>query len=337
MNGKNPYLYYGGKVLGFFLSMAVLSFVVFYIARLAPGDPLVSYYGERAEKMAPDERAAATGKLGLDDPVSVQYIRWIRGALRGDFGISYKYKTDVTQVIGGRIGNTLLLGGTGFILIFVFSLLLGILCAWFEDRFPDRVICKIGTITSCIPEFWLSLVLILIFAVNLHILPGSGAYTAGREGDIKDRIWHLILPMTIVVTGHLWYYAFMIRNKILEEIRSDYVLLAKAKGLSKRRIMFRQCLRNVMPAYLSIMAISVPHIMGGTYIIETVFSYPGIGTLSYESARFQDYNLLMVLCMLSGGVVILCNMAAQTINELIDPRIRSGRDNGISEVSGLGG
>ena len=115
------------------------------------------------------------------------------------------------------------------------------------------------------------------------------------------------------------------------------MLLAKAKGLSKRRIMFRQCLRNVMPAYLSIMAISVPHIMGGTYIIETVFSYPGIGTLSYESARFQDYNLLMVLCMLSGGVVILCNMAAQTINELIDPRIRSGRDNGISEVSGLGG
>jgi peptide/nickel transport system permease protein len=337
MNGKNPYLYYGGKVLGFFLSMAVLSFVVFYIARLAPGDPLVSYYGERAEKMAPDERAAATKKLGLDNPVSVQYIRWIRRALRGDFGISYKYKTDVTQVIGGRIGNTLLLGGTGFILIFVFSLLLGILCAWFEDRFPDRVICKIGTITSCIPEFWLSLVLILIFAVNLHILPGSGAYTAGREGDIKDRIWHLILPMTIVVTGHLWYYAFMIRNKILEEIRSDYVLLAKAKGLSKRRIMFRQCLRNVMPAYLSIMAISVPHIMGGTYIIETVFSYPGIGTLSYESARFQDYNLLMVLCMLSGGVVILCNMAAQTINELIDPRIRSGRDNGISEVSGLGG
>ena len=200
MNGKNPYLYYGGKVLGFFLSMAVLSFVVFYIARLAPGDPLVSYYGERAEKMAPDERAAATKKLGLDNPVSVQYIRWIRRALRGDFGISYKYKTDVTQVIGGRIGNTLLLGGTGFILIFVFSLLLGILCAWFEDRFPDRVICKIGTITSCIPEFWLSLVLILIFAVNLHILPGSGAYTAGREGDIKDRIWHLILPMTIVVT-----------------------------------------------------------------------------------------------------------------------------------------
>lgn len=143
-----------------------------------------------------------------------------------------------------------------------------------------------------------------------------------------DRILHLALPMTVVVTGHLWYYAFMIRNKIVEELRADYVLLARAKGLNKRRIMFGQCLRNVMPSYLSIMAISVPHIMGGTYIIETVFSYPGIGTLSYESARFKDYNLLMVLCMISGGVVILCNMAAQTINERIDFRIRPEEKSG---------
>lgn len=337
MSRTKPYLYYGGKALGFILSMAILSFVVFYIARLAPGDPLVSYYGERAEKMTGEERTRAEEKLGLRSPVYVQYIRWAKGALKGDFGISFKYKMDVMEVIGGRIGNTLLLGGIGFVLIFVLSLLLGILCAWSEDGILDRIICKIGTITSCIPEFWLSLVLILIFAVHLRILPSSGAYTSGREGDIGDRILHLILPMTVVVTGHLWYYAFMIRNKILEEVRADYVLLAKAKGLHKREIMFGQCLRNVLPAYFSIMAISVPHIMGGTYIIETVFSYPGIGTLSYESARFQDYNLLMVLCMISGGVVILCNMIAQTINERIDPRIQSGRENEVSEVDRLGG
>ncbi len=337
MSGKKIYFYYGRKALGFILSMAVLSFVVFYIARLAPGDALVSYYGERAEKMTPAERAFAEERLGLRAPVFVQYIRWAKGAIQGDFGISYKYKMDVMEVIRGRIGNTLILGGIGFILIFVLALFLGILCAWYEDRFLDRMICKIGIVTSCIPEFWLSLVLILIFAVYLRILPSSGAYTAGREGEIGDRILHLVLPMAIVVTGHLWYYAFMIRNKILEEVRADYVLLAKAKGLSKCKIMFGQCLRNVMPAYLSIMAISVPHIMGGTYIIETVFSYPGIGTLSYESARFKDYNLLMVLCMISGGVVILCNMAAQTINEQIDPRIRPGRENETSEVEGFGG
>ena len=225
-------------------------------------------------------------------------------------------------MIEGRVGNTLLLGGVGFVLIFVLALLLGIWCAWNEERLIDRAICKIGTVTSCIPEFWLSLVLILIFAVELKVFPSSGAYTIGKENDLGDRILHLILPMTVVVLGHLWYYAYLIRNKLLEEVRTDYVLLAKSKGVTGKSVMFRHCVRNIIPTYLSIMAISVPHILGGTYIIETVFSYPGIGTLSYESARYQDYNLLMVICLLSGALVILCNMIAQTINERIDPRMK---------------
>ena len=129
--------------------------------------------------------------------------------------------------------------------------------------------------------------------------------------------------MVVVVASHLWYYAYMVRNRLLEEVRADYVLLARSKGLRKRSIMFRHCLWNMMPSYLSIMAVSVSHILGGTYIVETVFSYPGLGTLAYESARYQDYNLLMVLCLMSGILVILCNMAAQMINEMIDPRMRT--------------
>ena len=304
------------------VSIFLLSVIVFYIARLAPGDPLVSYYGDRAEKMTAGERAWAEEKLGLHEPIAVQYGKWLGRAVCGDFGISYKYKMDVLEVIEGRVGNTLLLGGVGFVLIFVLALLLGIWCAWNEERLIDRAICKIGTVTSCIPEFWLSLVLILLFAVELKVFPSSGAYTIGKENDLGDRILHLILPMTVVVLGHLWYYAYLIRNKLLEEVRADYVLLAKSKGVTGKSVMFRHCVRNIIPTYLSIMAISVPHILGGTYIIETVFSYPGIGTLSYESARYQDYNLLMVICLLSGALVILCNMIAQTINERIDPRMK---------------
>lgn len=319
---KNPWIYYGKKLLIFVVSIFLLSVIVFYIARLAPGDPLVSYYGERAEKMTAGERAWAEEKLGLHESITVQYGKWLGRAVRGDFGISYKYKMDVLEVIEGRVGNTLLLGGVGFVLIFVLALLLGIWCAWNEERLIDRAICKIGTVTSCIPEFWLSLVLILIFAVELKVLPSSGAYTIGKENNLGDRILHLILPMTVVVLGHLWYYAYLIRNKLLEEVRTDYVLLAKSKGVTGKSVMFRHCVRNIIPTYLSIMAISVPHILGGTYIIETVFSYPGIGTLSYESARYQDYNLLMVICLLSGALVILCNMIAQTINERIDPRMK---------------
>lgn len=329
---KKKALYYGQKVLVFLLSVLLLSVAVFYISRWAPGDPLVSYYGDRVEKMSPEEREWAEDRLGLNAPIYVQYARWLEGAIHGDFGISYKYKMDVVDVISARIGNTLILGGIGFVLIFALSMLLGILCAWYEDRPLDRVICKVGTVTSCIPEFWLSLVLILLFSIGLKWLPSSGAYSIGKQDDVADRMRHLILPMTVVVIDHLWYYAYMIRNKIVEEVRADYVLLAKSKGVKKRGILFRHCLRNTIPTYLSIMAISLPHIMGGTYIVETVFSYPGIGTLSYESARYKDYNLLMLLCLMSGVLVILGNLFAQIINEQIDPRIRSSEAVDSSEV-----
>lgn len=320
------------KIAAFSASLFLLSTAVFYISRLAPGDPLISYYGDRVEKMTGEEKEAARERLGLNSPIYVQYGKWLQNAFKGDFGISFKYKQDVLEVISQRMGNTLILGGTGFFIIFTGALLLGILCAYFEDRWIDRFLQKAGTVISCVPEFFLSLMSILIFAIMLHILPSGGAYDVGKKSDIANRIQHLILPLSIVVIGHLWYYAYMIRNKILEETRADYVLLAKAKGLSKVRVMFIHCLRNIFPSYISLMAISVPHILGGTYIVETVFSYPGIGTLSYESARYADYNMLMVLCLLTGAVVIFCSMLAQAVNERIDPRIRAQQVTESSEV-----
>ncbi len=323
---KNMILFFGKKLVVFAVSMFVLSLTVFYVARFAPGDPLVSYYGDRVEKMSQEEREKAEERLGLREPVHIQYVKWLENAVHGDFGISYKYKRNVLEVIQGRLFNTLVLGGVGFILIFGLALLLGILCVWFEERLVDRIICQIGVVTSCIPEFWFSLVLILIFSVWLKVFPSSGAYSMGRSQDVGDRIFHLILPMTIVVISHLWYYAYMIRNKLLEEVRADYVLLAKAKGLGKAEILLGHCLRGIMPSYLSLMAVSVSHILGGTYMVEMVFSYPGIGTLSYESARYKDYNLLMVLCIFSGAIVILCSITAQAINERIDPGMGSRED-----------
>lgn len=324
--------YYGKKILIFLASVWILSLIVFYIARLAPGDPLMSYYGERVEKMSVEEKEAAREKLGLNDPLHIQYIRWAKNAAKGEFGISYKYKQDVMEVIGQRIGNTLILGGIGFLLTFLGALVLGILCAWKEDRLIDRILCRGGTILSCIPEFWMALMLILLFSVELHWFPSSGAYDVGKKQDVLNRLWHLVLPMMIVVLEHLWYYAYMIRNKLLEEIRADYVLLGRSKGLSKRKILFGHCLRNILPTYISLMAISVPHVLGGTYIVEKVFSYPGIGTLSFESAQYHDYNLLMVLCMMTGILVIFCNLLGQIINEHIDPRLKNQEMTERSEV-----
>ena len=191
----------------FVLSVLLLSVLTFYISRLAPGDPLVSYYGYRVEKMSPAEREWAEDKLGLNDPLPTQYARWFSRALHGDFGISYKYKMDVLEVIRTRLPYTLRLGGVGFVLLFVLSLGVGVLCARRENSLLDRILCRVGTVMSCVPEFWLSLVLILLFAVELRWLPSSGAYSVGGDGGFADRAVHLILPVTVVVLGHLWYYA----------------------------------------------------------------------------------------------------------------------------------
>lgn len=313
------------KAAVFLVSVWLLSLVVFCMAQLAPSDPLSAYYGERVEKMSVVEKEEARARLGLDQPLLEQYGVWLKNALHGEFGISYKYKQPVMEVISQRLGNTLLLGGLGFVLTFAGALGLGLLCAWYEDRWVDRLLCRLGTVMSCIPEFWLSMLLILIFCVLLGWLPSSGAYSVGRASDVGDRIVHLILPMAVVLAGHLWYYAYMVRSRLLEEVRADYVLMGRATGLSRRRLLLRHCLPNSLPAYFSLMAISVPHVLGGTYIVETVFSYPGLGALSFESARYADYNLLMVLCVLTGAVVILCSMIAQTINQRIDPRQRASQ------------
>ena len=307
------------------IAIFILSIAVFYMSRLSPGDPLESYYGNAVERMNAEQKENAMEKLGLNSPIYIQYGKWIKDASRGDFGISYKYKRDVNAVIGDVYINTVILGGFAYIFTFILALFLGIYCALHEDKVIDRVITAIGNITSCIPSFWISLILILIFGVNLAILPTSGAYSIGMEDNIVDRIIHLILPLIVLILGHLWYYAYMVRNKILEEMREDYVLLAKVKGLRKREIIYKHCLRNIAPSFITIMAVSVPHILAGTYVVEKVFSYPGIGTLIFESAKYHDYNMLMILTLITGVLVLVSNMIAQIINTKIDPRMKYER------------
>lgn len=315
-------LYIGKKILLFLFTIWALSILVFYMSRLAPGDPLKSYYGESVERKTTEEKERAREKLGFNDSIHVQYIRWIQKALQGDFGISLKYKQDVTEVIGDRIFNTILLGGVGFLLTFAFALLLGLFLSFHEGRWIDNLVCKIGIATSSIPIFWVALVFILIFSVNLRVLPSSGAYDLGESHSFEGRIRHLVLPLSLIIGNHLWYYTYLIRNRLLDEVRKDYVFLAKAKGLSNGEIIIKHCLPNILPSYISIMAISIPHILGGTYVVEAIFSYPGIGSLSIESAKYHDYNMLMVIVLITGCTVVLANIIGQMLSEKIDPRMR---------------
>lgn len=317
---KGKYIF--NKIIQMIIVLIVLSVVVFVIARLCPGDPLKSYYGDGVEHMSTEQKYQAREKLGLNDSIPVQYVKWARNALQGDWGISFKYKRPVAEVIGSMWQNTLFLGGISFVLTFVFAILLGKFCAMRENSNIDKAICKVGVVSSSIPTFFLAILMILFLAVNIPIFPTGGAYAYGNSGNFFDRIYHLILPVTVLILQHLWYYTYMIRNKLIEETRQDYVLLCKAKGLSKKQIVKKHCFRNVLPSLVTIMAISVSHILGGTYVVEMVFSYQGLGTLTFESARYQDYNMLMALCLLTGVIVLVFNLAAQIINEFIDPRMK---------------
>jgi peptide/nickel transport system permease protein len=301
--------------------MLLLSAAVFWLVRLAPGDPLTAYYGEAVERMSEAQRNAAMRRLALDKPIAFQYIGWLADALTGDFGISHEYKRDVRDVIGSFFGNTLLLGGLSYLLTFAMAILLGVFCASTEGSAADRIICRVGTATSVIPGFFTALAAILIFGVNLRLLPTGGAYSIG-SGGLADRALHLIMPVGVTVLSHLWYYAYMIRNRVIEELRKDYVLLLRVKRISETRILLRHCLLNALPMLVTLMTLSVPHILAGTYIVENVFGYPGLGTLTFESARYRDYNMLSALTLITGRTVLLSNMAGQALTEGLDSRMR---------------
>ena len=300
------------------LTILVLSILVFLVSRLAPGDPLRAYYGESVEKMSVQQLDHARERLGLNDSLPVQYIRWAADALHGDFGISYIYKQPAAQVVADVYQNTLLLAGVSFLLIFVLGLRLAIFCVRHEGRAVDRMICKIGVAANSIPEFFVALILILLFSVTLGILPQSGAHALGGGETLR----HLVLPVSAIVISHLWYCAYLMRNKLSDEVRKEYILLCKVKGLTQNQIIYRHCLRNIMPAVVSIMAIFLPHLLGGAYVVEMVFSYPGLGELGVESAQYHDYNMLMLISLITGAAVVLANMIAQVINEKLDPRIK---------------
>lgn len=309
------------KILIFTIFLLALSAIIFWLARLAPGDPLTAYYGDAVERMNETQRAAAMTRLSLDKPIGVQYVTWLKHALTGDFGISHQYKQNVFSVIEKLWVNTLLLGVLAYLLTFAFAILLGVFCAAKEGGVTDRIIYRAGTATSVIPSFFIALIAILFFGVNLKILPTSGAYSIGGGGFL-DRAAHLVLPVSVMILSHLWYYACMIRNRIIEELNRDYVLLLRVKRLSGTRILLRHCLRNALPMLVTIMVTSIPHIIAGTYVVEVVFGYPGIGTLTFESARYRDYNMLSALTLLTGFVVLVSNLAGQALSEWLDPRMR---------------
>ena len=271
------------------LSLFVLSIITFAISRAAPGDPLRAYYGDALERMSAEQLANAEEKLGLNDPVVMQFFRWLGQIFRGDLGISYQYKQPVADVLGQVGLNTFLLTAVSFVVIFATGIIVAVVCVEHEGGIIDRAIRRAGVAFGSIPEFFMAIILLVVLSVKLGWLPMSGAFSIGGGGP-GDRAIHLVMPVLALVITHFWYCAFLMRNRLSEEVSKDYVMLCKGKGLTEKQVIWRHCIRNIMPSALSIMAIFLPHLLGGAYVIEMVFGYPGLGKLGMESAQYHDYN-----------------------------------------------
>lgn len=290
-----------------------VSFISFSLLYLFPGDPAeivveVRYGIEPTQEMIEKVRA----EMGLDRPLIVQYIDWLSKALRGDFGLSWTGGKPVMDVILERLPISAELFFTTFAISIVFALILGIISAIHKDKAIDHI-CRIYSLLGIsIPSFWLGLILIWIFSVQLHLLPAFGCC------ELK----HLILP---VLT---WSFSFMavktrfVRASLLEELSKDYITTARAKGLPERLVIFRHALRNALIPIITYFSLSISHLIVGSIMVEVVFSWPGLGSLLVGSVFKRDFPVVQALVFLSGVLLITVNLIVDVLYTVIDPRVR---------------
>jgi peptide/nickel transport system permease protein len=269
--------------------------------------------------------------MGLDEPVWKQYLIWVGltpnnrgeyvGLLQGDLGISYIDQISVGKTIADRLPNTLLLSVTALIISLAIALPVGVWSAARQYSIFDNISTLLSTAGISIPSFWFGLVAILIFSVELGWLPSGGMYTLGQEKSLGDLLKHLIMPATILSILSIAGWSRFIRASMLEVIRQDYVRTAWAKGLSERVVITRHVLRNALIPVATLLGLSLPNLVGGSLITETIFGWPGMGRLAFDAAVRRDYPVIMGTLVVSTVLVIVGNLLADVAYSVLDPRI----------------
>jgi len=300
-----------------FLLLAI-TFIGFMLMHLAPGGPVQFYEDPRIN---PERIKELERSLGLDEPLLVQYVKWLGGIVRGDFGRSYVSRRPALDMIAERLPATVLLSTTSLILGFLVGIPLGVYAALKRGTFFDTLIRVTTVAGNAIPHWWLALILIIFFSSTLKILPSGGMYTLGN-GSIPDRLWHLILPAGISALGAWLTLSQFLRSEVLEVLQADYVRTARAKGLRERVVMIRHVLRNALLPVVTMMGGALAGLISGAVLFEYVFSWPGMGRLAVESVFKRDYPLLMALLIISSGLVIFGNLLADMVYSIVDPRVR---------------
>ena len=306
------------------LGVVVLNFL---LLQLAPGDAATVLAGEAGG--APAEYVQALReRFGLDKPVPVQLALYVKSILALDLGYSFRNQSPVLPLILARLSATLLLMGTTLVLSLGIGVLLGLLAAVWVRTWKDHVISVAAIIAYAMPLFWIGLMLILLFAIKLDWLPTSGMEDAAAfyEGSerIVDIARHLVLPAITLSLFYMALYARLMRASMLEQRGLDYVTTARAKGLTERQITLRHVVRNALMPVVTVAGVQVGGLLGGSVVVESVFAWPGLGQLAFQSLFARDLNLLLGIFFISSCLVVLINIVVDVVYVLLDPRIRVG-------------
>ena len=298
--------------------LILVSAITFLLVNLAPGGPSSLMRMDAT----PEQREALTRRLGLDQPVPVRYLQWFSGALRGDLGISLSSNEPVAFRIAQRLPNTLLLAGTALVVSILAGIPLGVVAALRRNSLPDFAVAIVSVMGVSVPAFWLGIILILAFSVSLRLLPSSGIASSGNEGDLGDRLQHLVMPALVLSTTVLPYVVRFTRSALLDVLHQDYVRTATAKGLSHVRVVYGHALRNALVPVVSIVGTLVPRLVGGSVVTEAVFGWPGMGRLAVEAANGRDYPLIVGITVIVAAVVVSSSLVVDLAYSWLDPRIR---------------
>ena len=302
--------------------LLLISILCFLLMKIAPYDAIDAI---TTPNMSEETVAMLKEKNGLNEPVHIQYIYWLRGILQGELGYSIVTHESIANDLMERIPNTIFLVLPAYTLALVLSLILGSIAGYKKGRLADKVIDGICSIGIAIPSFWLAMVVIYVFGYMLDLFPILGMTTAGVEESLADKLHHLVLPGFVLMIAFLPELTRYVRSSTIGQLSQDYVAVQRAYGESDITIVFRHVLRNVLLPIVTIAGMSLPILVTGAIVTETVFGWPGIGPYFVKAIQGFDYPVVMAVMLISAALVIIGNLLADLLYVLIDPRIKEMR------------
>lgn len=302
--------------------MLLISFFSFAIIDLAPGDISSMYL---TPDMTEAERQLITEKLGLDKSMPEQYWGWLTEALQGNFGVSLSYNTPVAPMLLRRLPSTILLMGVSLLVSLALAIPLGLIAGYKKNTWADNLISSFAYFGMSIPSFYFGMLMIILFTATLHWLPSSGMHSVGVDTPL-DTLQHMIMPVLTMALGTMASKIRYVRANTIGQLSEEYVLASKAKGCTPAQILRKHVLKNTLLPIITILGMNMASLVCGSFIIESVFGWPGVGSFAMEAIGKRDYPVIMDYIMLSGFILVVGNFVADILYSFADPRIKRGID-----------